>query len=307
MILALLLISAPLTLEEAVSEALRQNETPALVRQQIVSSEAEKRRALARVLPSFDVLGSYTRRLRTATPGGSAVRVANALNAQMNLQSRVVDAPSIPLLQAAGDDLEQTLAAGEDEIRNFAFDVAQAFYAVLASEGLIEAAVERVQLAEVTVNDSRSRFQAGLAGRGDVNRSALELTTARLDLTDLQNVLVQAKLTLGFLIGRPLKESLSPEVHPLVPSGSVQELIAQARRDRPDVEAARYALRAAARRAFEPWLRLVPSVDLLGQLTFTNETGFQGRTLDGSLQLLAVWNLYDGGIRYADRKGFGAE
>jgi outer membrane protein TolC len=300
--LALAIGATPLSLEEAVQVALQRNETPAILQEQVRAAEAARRRVLARVLPSSDLSGTYSRRLRTATPNGAAVRVANALDAQLTFRTRLVDAPAIPLLQGASDDVEAIRSTTEAQRRDFAFDVAQSFLLVLTTEQLREAAEERIELAEGVVGESQERFQAGLATRNDVSRSELELTAARLDHSQLDNDVRQARLGLGFLLGRPVNEPLAPDprIQGAVAGSVVPPMVQTALQHRPEVQAARAEIRAARRRAAEPWLRLAPSVDLLGEMRLTNETGFQGRALDGSLQLRAVWAMYDGGLRYAD-------
>jgi len=303
----LLLVAAPLTLDQAVAEAIERNETYGIARAQQTQAEADLRAAWAELLPSADLTGSYTRRRLRAPPEDSdqdiLIRAQNALNARVLAQTTLFEASEIPNIRAAEDDLQAQETQTEATVRTFAFDVATAFLQVVVVERTRSAAAQRVELAETTLSEVRQRAEAGLTSTNDVSRSRLELASARLTLTEADNALVQARLQLGFLLGRPVEEVLRD---PVFVGGEAEPaltaLVDEAMSLRPDVAVLRTEVDAARRRAMEPWLRLVPSLQGEADFTFTNETGFQEREFNYNLSLIAAWPIYDGGVRYADAK-----
>jgi outer membrane protein len=302
----LLLFAAPLTLDQAVAEAIERNETYGIARAQQTQAEADLRAAWAELLPSADLTGSYTRRRLRAPPEDSEqdilIRAENALNARVLAQTTLFEAAEIPSVRAAEDDLEAQETQTEATLRTFAFDVATAFLQVVVVERTRAAAAERVELAKTTLSEVRQRAEAGLTSTNDVSRSRLELASARLTLTEADNAVVQARLQLGFLLGRSVDETLRDPVFLGAGSEPPERLVDEAMNLRPDVAVLRTQVEAARRRAVEPWLRLVPSVRGEADFTFTNETGFQEREFNYNLSLIAAWPIYDGGVRYADAK-----
>ncbi|MEM1024234.1 MAG: TolC family protein [Myxococcota bacterium] len=306
-VLGLLLAAAPLRLEQAVTEALKRNETYAIAQARQAQAAADLRAAWAELLPSADLTGSYTRRRLRAPPEGSdqdiLIRANNALNARISAQTRLFEASQLPSIGAAQDDVEAEGYRTELEVRNFAFDVATAFLQVVGLERTQAAAVERLELAESILDEVRKRAEAGLTSSNDVSRSQLEVASARLALTEADNDVVQARLQLGFLMGRPLLEELDPpQMDALTEAQDVDSFVDEAMTQRPDVAVLATEFEAARRRAVEPWLRLVPSLRGEAEFTFTNETGFQEREFNYNLSLIAAWPIYDAGLRHADAR-----
>lgn len=292
-----------LTLERALELAAQQSEEIALSRLRELRSSAERRQALASVLPALSMSGTFTRRAREVTRevGGETITVQarDAYSAQAVVESTLLDLRAFPAL-AAADRL--VLAAGlesREVRRTVAFEVARSFLAVLAVERLAEAALRRVDVAQQTIRETRLRLEAGLADRNDQTRSELEEAAARLQLTDLERQLSLARLDLEFWIGKrlegPLAEPELPEPRPR----NVTELHEAARRQRSDLkalqerlEAARFAVDAVSR----GWL---PTLDFRGVYRWTNEAGLSGRQADWNLGLVLSWSLWDGGLREA--------
>lgn len=311
-VLATCALAAPLSLEAAVSEALSRNEITGIARANEQLSEGDLRAAWAAALPSLTFRGTYTRRARPATatrPNGQEVtiRAANALNGSVSLTSDVFDATHIPLIQAAKDDVAVARAGARNTLIGFGYDVAGAFLEALAMERTLIAARERVRLAEETERQAQLRLDAGLDARNDVSRLALEVASARGEVVDAEANVDAARIDLGFLLGRPVTEELELPTASVAPMLARQEAEDRAVEARPDLEALRLTARAARRRASEPWLRMIPSIQLEGDGSLTNEVGFAGEPLNGNLSLSALWPLYDGGLRYADMTRRSAE
>jgi outer membrane protein TolC len=70
---------------------------------------------------------------------------------------------------------------------------------------------------------------------------------------------------------------------------------------RPDVLVSKYQAIAAHDFADEPLLRIVPILGLQGQAFATTNTLSTGRWNDETVQGILTWNLFDQGVRYADK------
>ncbi|MFN2386338.1 MAG: TolC family protein, partial [Thermoanaerobaculia bacterium] len=112
---------------------------------------------------------------------------------------------------------------------------------------------------------------------------------------------------LGFLIGAPADRPLAEEEPSLLAAAPPEEIERDAERLRPDLQAA--ALRAEALRllALEPLLRMVPTLDLQGIYRGTNEAGLSGNDTDWNVAATLTWEVFDGGVRYAQAAARRAE
>ena len=89
-------------------------------------------------------------------------------------------------------DLQQQVAA---DVRGAVLDLSSARQAV-------DAAHERVRLAEQEVSQARDRFRAGVAGNADVITASLTLNNARTQLIDSETAFQSARVALARAEGR---------------------------------------------------------------------------------------------------------
>jgi len=191
--------------------------------------------------------------------------------------------------------------------RALAFDVAASFFAVLSAEQLRDAASRRIEVAQATVSDARTKLEAGLASSNDLTRAELELATAQLALTEAQNAVVSSRLSLGYLIAAPADRPLvEPPAEPSE-AASADELEQVAQEARADLK--ELTLRAESLRllSLEPTLRAIPTLTLRGTYRGTNEAGLSGRERDWNVAALLNWEIFDGGTRYAEAAARRAE
>ena len=294
----------PLTLEQALDLAVLHNETPQIAEARLAQAEAVRREAIAVLLPALTLTSTYTRRgseiTRTVDDEEFVIQARGAEAHQAFAEATVFDARFIPLVRATGRNLAAQRLESAELVRALAFDVAESFFAVLSAERLREAAGRRIQVAQETVDDATIRRDAGLANVNDVTRSELELATARLSLTQADNLAANTRLALGFLIGVPAAGPLAepgPRDAPAPSADQLEQLAVAARADLQALEERAEAVRLLAQ---EPLLRTVPTLDLRGTYRQTNETGLSGREEDWNVAATLTWELFDGGERYAE-------
>lgn len=304
--------AGPLTLAEALTLAAANHETPAVAAARLERAEGLRAQAIATLLPSLTLGGTYTRRAREVTReiGGEDVTIQtrDALGADAVVESTLVDLRALPLVRAANAGVEAQRLESRELERALAFDVALGFYTVLSAEELAAVTRQRVELARSTSADAGLRLEAGLAARNELTRTRLELATAELTRTGADNAVRAARLSLGFLIGVALGDRpLEPPPSAPLPDRDAAALVTRA--TAASGELAALALRAeqARRLARAPELGIVPRLDARGVYRVTNEGGISGNEDDWNLAAILTWELFDGGTRRAQARVLGAE
>ncbi|HEX9150304.1 MAG TPA: TolC family protein [Thermoanaerobaculia bacterium] len=297
--------TAPLTLAEAVALAARNNELSGIATARLDRARALRRQAYSALLPDFSFAGTYTRRssevTRIVDDEKIVVQAIDAFSGVATIETNILDVRAFPVARSATRNLEAQEHASSEIRRALAFDVASSFFAILSAERLREAASRRIEVAQATVSDARTRLEAGLASSNDLTRAELELATAQLALTQAQNAVVDSRLSLGYLIAAPVVDRplADPPAEP-ADSASPEELEQVAQEARADLH--ELTLRAESLRllALEPELRVIPTLTLRGTYRGTNEAGLSGRERDWNVAALLNWEIFDGGTRYAE-------
>lgn len=298
--------ASPLGLAEALALADERNETPRIARARVDRARAQRLEAYSALLPTLTGLGTYTRRANEAARdvGGQRVIIQqlNALQASLSAQLTVLDPAGIALLRAAEHSIHSERLLADELRRAMAFEVAEAFFTVLAAEQLREAAGQRKSAAEAVVQDASVRQKAGLVTKNALTRSELELASAALILTQAENGVRTSRLGLGFLIDDSAERPLvppPPAVTAPLASGEASALIAAAQAERQDLGALEARARAREVQAHEPWLRHLPRLGAGATARATNEAGLVGNTVDWNVTATLTWVIFDGGLRYA--------
>jgi outer membrane protein TolC len=302
----------PLELKEAIGRSREKNETAGIARARLERARALRRQAISALFPTLTAQGTYTRRANETTrevEGATIVlQKEDALSGQLTLEVDILDARALAGLPVAAHGLDAQSFESRELERRLTFEVAQSYFAVLSAESVDGAASERLSAAKATVEEARSRFEAGLAAKNEVTRTELELASAELARTNARTGVDRSRLALSYLIdepieGRPLVEPPQEALPPL----DANVLAEIGRAERPDYLALLERAEQAAALAREPLLRLIPTIGARGTVFASNETGFTGRTVDANLAFIATWTLFDGGTRYAERDARWAE
>jgi outer membrane protein TolC len=288
------------TLERAIEMALRRDERPRIAEQQLASSQAQLDRARAFFFPDLAVSGQYTFR---GDPDMFQERHSFLGTVTANLT--LFDGRGIPLYRAARLARSAAELDRDESRRQVAFEAAGAYLSTLGLQAVVEAAQHRVEFASETLADARGRVSAQLASSNDMTRAELELGTAQRELRRAQGDLDAGMLNLGWLVGAELRGPLaSPDAllraaaAPLAPG---RARIADAQSRRLDVRSGHLRVGAARERAKEPLWRWSPALSLTGQASATSVEDTTSDRTDWFVGVSAIWTLWDGGERGADR------
>lgn len=297
---------SPLTFEAAVRAAMERNERARAAGERAAAAAARLDRARSFFFPELTVLGNYTYRpyetVRTIGEQAVTFQARNALSATAVARVAVLDARGFPLYRQARLDRDAAQLEAVDERRLVGFEAGDAFLQTLSAEQVRAAAERRLELARRNLADARARFEAGLVSAHDVTRSELEVATAEREATRAGSDLATSYLLLGLLIDLPVQPPLAAPDALLAAAAAPLPAPPSPPSERVDVAAAEARAEALRASAVEPLVRLIPSLELLGQYRVTNEPGLSGRTGDGFVGLELTWALFDGGERYAEAR-----
>lgn len=292
-----------LTVDEAITLALANNERASIARERLLQADGARREAWADLLPELTARAGYQR----SHPAG------NSNQGTVNLALKIVDPVSFPRLRAALALYEANRLDADELKRALAFEVADAFAGVLAAESLVEAADKRLAVNDEALKQARLNVEAGLVARNELTRTEVEQATAAGALVKTRSAASRIRLSLGFLIGVHLDRPLALPGMPAEETPAASALISEARQRRQDLIALDQRRQAALHSAREPLMATLPRVDLVGAASAGQYLGgadearyAQDDVPSWSLGLVATWKLYDGGARYGQAERLAA-
>jgi outer membrane protein, multidrug efflux system len=274
--------------------------------QSVLRAEAQKRIALAALLPVLNGQGAYVHQFLNETiviPAMPPIPIttppANVFSVGATLAWSVVNPRGIYAQGTASRNVEVARLSFEDRRRTIAQAVVSAMLSTLAASRVSElnrvslrAALERLVLTQ-----TRQQFGQGTAL--DVDRAQQDVEASRALIITGDESLREAREALGAALGSPVA---------LAPPGDLnldQFEAAVARtchindeiEHRPDVRAARLQVEVAERGVTDAELQLAPSLNLGSQVNYATQTVLAPNTT-WSLQGAIVVPFYDGGARY---------
>jgi len=195
---------------------------------------------------------------------------------------------------------ETRVGAGKDDLRStesnvFAQAVA-AYLDVMRTEAIVRLNKAQVQTLEVNLSATSDRFQIGDLTRTDVAQSQSRLAVAQGNLRTAEANLVSARETYIQIIGKAPQDLASPPPLMGIPA-SVEEAVAIALDNSPDLSAARQRAKAAGYDVSSARAARLPTVSLFADGGYTSYLGalsYDGLALGGIPQ---HYTTADVGIR----------
>jgi outer membrane protein TolC len=297
--------AGPLTLDAAVRLALNRNERARIADLNVTSAEAGVEHARTGFLPTLVLSANDSDHPFATPPPRGTAPPKNVVTSTLTLTQPLVNAPAWPLYAQAKQELASTRAQTIDDKRLLGFDTARAFFNVLTAAAVLKAADRSLQEAKADLDDTQARVQAQLTSSNDATRAQIDLASAQRQVEIDRGNLDNARISLSYLIDAPVNGDLASPTAVLQvarrPAPALGDLVKAAFKHRPDLVAKLHASKAAHDYAEEPLLRLVPSVNLTGEVQGTTNTDTTGRWDEETIGVNLTWTLYDAGARYADK------
>lgn len=302
MVLAMVLIPLPgraVTMEEAVSLALKNNHRVGQFRQQTQAQERRVDSAKSPFYPAVEAAYSYQRRENVFSFFQTRDSSTFSGEIRYNLFRGFADWNTLRSARSILDSARYEEKAAEADT---ALDAKRAYIEVLRARRRTEVARESVGLLERQRRDAEAFFRGGLTAKNEFLRVEVELATARQELLVADSALDVARGTLERVIGVPLAEiGQVEEIADPDPVGiderALAERMLENRSELRFLEAQRTA-REYVRDTVRG--RYLPAVDLSATHSRFGEThAFEGvpdPLFDSDTIVLAEarWNLFEG-------------
>ena len=289
-------------LEQLITQAISAAPDARSAQARLRQARASRDLAIANLFPSLNASASANRSRSGVEAGGNGVsqtRYAAGFDAswEPSIFGGLRDAASAAEADAAAS------AASLDSVRaSLAAEVALNYISLRANQQRLEIARANLLSQSETLQITEWRALAGLVTRLDVEQAMTNLQQSRASIPSLESGRAEAEHRLAVLTGQApgaLHESLGVvQALPSAPDQVAVGIPADTLRQRPDIRAAEFTLRAELARSAQQEAERYPSLNLSGawgwqSFSAASLGGSAGlvRSLAGSLAL----NLFDGG------------
>jgi len=311
-------VPAAITLAEATSIAIARVPSLAAARAEVALEDASIALARTGFAPDLSVSGSSTYSYvqngvaNASTPGAIS---ANLLSAQSNsgslsLSQLIYDGGRIRAkIDAAGLTRDAALATYRRDAQTVAYDVAAAYYTLLADERSV--AVDDELLREDVVSEQlvRAQIRAGTVAGADLSTQLATTANARTTLVRAQGTLQNDRVAFATALGLGADTDVLPRddtqgLETATPASALPAYAGAldvAYAERPDIAQARLTVEADQALLREARRGLAPTLSLSGSKGLeSSDLGGGAIRNDGTLGLSLTLPLYDQGITRAN-------
>jgi adhesin transport system outer membrane protein len=189
-----------------------------------------------------------------------------------------------------------------DSADNIALEAIQAYIEVLKQRRLLFLAEKNLKSHEETLSKITKRSNSGAGRRSQLEQTEGRVARAGASLIAQQNNLQDALTKLHEILGRYVNANdlVEPSL-PILPDGSIEELIDLALSQHPAMKVASYNIDAALSDKRRSEKHLYPKIDLkLAKQVGNDLNGIIGETDQTSISLNLQYNFYAGGANRAE-------
>jgi NodT family efflux transporter outer membrane factor (OMF) lipoprotein len=255
------------TLERLVEAALEAAPDARIAQARLRQSRAMRDLAEANLYPSLGVSAGAS---RSRSAGTSQTTYSAGFDASW--EPAIFGSGLAEAAEAARAETQAALADLDSTRASLAAEVALEYVNLRAGQRRLAVVTANVESQAETLQITEWREMAGLVTRLDVEQARANLEQSRASLPSLQSSITEAANRLSVLIGqapgRLLEDLGDAEAKPLpaAPDSIAVGIPADTLRQRPDVRAAEYTLRAEIARSMQSEAARLPSLSLSGSL-----------------------------------------
>jgi cobalt-zinc-cadmium efflux system outer membrane protein len=232
--------TTPITMQQAVEQALAHNPVLLAAQQNLLSMKGQEVEAGLRQNPDFSLYGSdLSNPASSATPYAYSLQLSRLFERGQKRRWR---------LDSARAQTTQTDSQYHDQVRQITLQVKQNFTTLLLAKATLKLAQDNLSSYRHELQINHDRYDAGDIGKLDYERLDLQLAQFESDETSAEMNLVQASDQLQTLIGsqQPSRSfDISGELVPPPIMTTLTDLEQKALAARPDYKAAQAAVHVA--------------------------------------------------------------
>ncbi len=309
----------PLSLDQCIDVALKNNPGLAQAGWQLKGSEANRLANMQAFLPTLGFQIARTKNTSafsqpTIDPNTGQIVAGNEKvtdkywTDQLSLSQNLVHPPDWYSYAASNADVAASREAFRGSRADLIYLVRQGYFALLGRILLKQNAEEALAVSEEQLKRSQALFDVGSVARSDVLQSRVNRANAVRDEISARNAVEQTRAALAVLLGLnapdplEIQQDVEPPIATEVDEGG---LIREALDTRPEVRQAGEQLRAAKLRYRSSWWSHFPTLGLTmyyqkqaGTLDRTLDTGLIDRDARWGYAFGFRWNIFDGMSTY---------
>ncbi|MCA8923052.1 MAG: TolC family protein [Planctomycetes bacterium] len=283
-----------LTLSDCFRLALENSESLRVQGELLWSSELQRRRAIATVLPQVALYGLHTRDSdKIAFSGGGSFQPRERTNYGFTVTQTLFDGKLAPRLSLIDETQQIQALELRDQRDRLLFAVASNFYDALGLEADVRAIEATRTSSRETLRVLEARQDLGVARADEVLLARASEAESEARLIQTQAELERVRLRLESILQRaplpPLVDTFEVTSGPR----ELPRLVDLALRQRYDLEAARHQILAAEAQKDEAFTDYFPKAELVFNHLTESEEGFNSQ-LDWTLGISLEWTLFDG-------------
>jgi outer membrane protein TolC len=253
-------------------------------------------------------INAFKQAVAENTPSSIVIQKAEQLDFSLSATVPLIVPSAYPALTAAKRTLKASEATFDATEAGLLFSTGQAFFAAAGADELVGARRHAIEVAQLTLTNAETRFQAGVVNRVEVTRAQLALVRAQQAAREALDVEAMAYRSLATIlqlrepfhvVPGQLDRSAADAADPL--AAPPDQLVEHALAKRPELIAAERSLQASNAQVSSARWRWAPSLSAFGSLRAFNYAGFSGDNYSWALGAQLDWTLYDGGARDASR------
>lgn len=300
--------STPLTLDEAIQLALRNNRAVQISERSVEKSRNAVREARGNALPQIQGNATYTRfdRVATAQFGPQPIRLGNIENRTARITlTQVIDISGIvrTAVRAASVFVSISELEYERTRNDTILQVIQAYQGVARADEFVRVAEEAFKNAQERRRIIRAQVDAGVAAQFDLLRAETAVTQAEQAVLNARNQRELAAAALNNLLGRELNtpvQVVKPTELPPLQESELDALTQQAYQNRPEILAAERGVELSRVNIQNARRGILPSIVLTGQADFNlNTSTFNPRRESFTGVVVLSVPIWDSGITRA--------
>ncbi|MFB6346415.1 MAG: TolC family protein [bacterium] len=293
-----------LTLDEAYTTALENNQEVNQSLQQQLEAQAGVTEAKSRLYPSLEVSG-FTVRQKELTqtqldsmgrPVERTFQHAEDYQYQLELRHHLYTGGKT----WSGWSI-RAMEAQEESYRHFRrkqeilYDVARSYYDVLLARRNREIARDSLERSRNQLERARGRFEVGELTRTGVLRSEVSVSRAEQELRQARNSLTVSYDQLALALGKDtVSETIETVEFNSMPDTPLKEYYRLALNNRKDLKQARARERVTQERITWEKADYYPNIDLVSQVENRDKPRFSDETKDWNVRLVGTYPLFSG-------------
>jgi outer membrane protein TolC len=292
-----------LSFNESVKFALANNPTSTKALAEVHRLEAVVRETRAASLPTLAFNMTYTRldSDRTLPNSTTIISAQNQLAGDFLLTAPLVSPTNWANWSHAADNVDVGRREHEDANRTVALAAARAYLTVFSLKRLLDVSVTARDNAKAHADYARTRVQGGVGNTLDEARADTQLSTSEVQVQAATIALQRARESLGVIVGLDAPVDVKEEPS-LTSHVTMAEALDTARTVRTDVRLAHARVDAAAHVERDSWTDYMPLLGVVFEPFYQNPPTLVFPTTGWQVEALLTVPLYDGGLRYGQRR-----